>query len=109
MSTYYEERIRKTKSMIDRWCGRPARLLQLTKSHATLDILVFEDGMTSLAKNLLISCLEPISIRAPTYWDDCDIEIVLSSRADAKIALLDLKADVEIHASAFEVREHVKW
>ncbi len=108
MSQYYEEQIAKTLEMVRRWHGRNAKLLRLTESHATLDILVFEDGQTMMTCNLLISCLEPHTIVAPVNWENNSISIVPSSLEGANIAIIDQSANVEIYAGSFEVRENVK-
>jgi len=103
-----ETRIKKTASMLMRWHGKFARLRELTTSHVTLSILLFEDGQTCNEHNLLICCPGPVLIRSPIFWEDNHVMVRLSSLSDAKIAIIDEAANVEIHALSFGVYENVK-
>lgn len=101
-------RIKKTESMLKRWHGKYARLRELTTSHVTLTILLFDDGVTCNEHNLLISCAGPIYIQSPVLWQNNRLSIRLSTMEDARIAVVDEVANVEIHAISFSVFENVK-
>ena len=105
--TYLETLVSKTSKVVERWQGRQARMMELTKSHTTLSIVVLGP---EYGQNLVISCLSPEHICGPTSWGDSEIRIsVVQLAVGAEgIALVDEKNGVRITAESFEVKENVK-
>lgn len=105
--TYLESVISKTVKIVERWHGHPARMLELTRSHATMSVVVFGQ---KYGNNLVISCLSPEYICGPTSSCDSEIKIafVQLNAGSEGIALIDEKNGVRITAESFEVKENVK-
>jgi hypothetical protein len=105
--TFHETLISKTAKMVARWHGRQARMLELTKSHVMLRIVVASDD---LKKNLVISCLGPEHIDGPTIWNDSEmvIEVARLKSGEAGIAVVDRKNGLRVVAESFEVKENVQ-
>ena len=108
MTTYRETLVRKTASMVVRWHGHRARMLELTTSHATLRIVVGDD---TYGKNLLISCIDPLYICGPVRWEDSAItlEAPQLDSGEEGIAIIDMANGVRVLAGSVEVAENVKW
>jgi hypothetical protein len=106
--TYLEALVSKTSKVVERWHGRQASMLELTKSHATMSVVVLGQ---EYGQNLVIACLSPEYICGPTNWSDSEIRIsVVQLTAGAEgIALIDEKNGVRITAESFEVKENVKF
>ncbi len=105
--TYLETLVAKTLKIVERWQGREARMLELTKSHATISVVVLGQ---EYGQNLVISCLAPEYICGPTNWSDSRIRmsvVQLTTGAEG-IALIDEKNCVRITAESFEVKENVR-
>ena len=105
---FLEEQIKKTASMVARWQGHRARMLELTTSHASPTILV---GDETYGRNLLIACLGPLHICGPVQWESSTIslEVVSLDSGEAGIVVVDEPNGVRIVAESFEVKENVKW
>ena len=104
--TYLETQISKTLKIVERWHGRQASMLELTRSHATMSVVVLGQ---EYGQNLVISCLSPEYICGPTSWSDSEIKMVVVPLAAGTegIALIDEKNGVRIMAESFEVKENV--
>lgn len=90
-----EDRIRNQlrhfPTLLKRWAGGTARVLELTTSHATLTIRIEhpkKDG------NLQIAISPPLHFRGPFLWPDCEIDISLND--DRHFIIRDTASDVEI-------------
>ena len=108
MSTYLETLVRKTASMVDRWQGRRARMLELTRSHPTLRIVIGDD---TYGKNLLIACLDPLYVCGPVRWESSAIalEPLQLDSGEQGIAVVDKDHGVRVVGASCEVKETVKW
>ncbi len=82
-------------------------MLELTRSHATLSIILFGDERDS---NLVIYCIGPEHISGPITWDDSEIVIEAAQLQSGRegIALIDKKHGVRLTADSFEVKENVR-
>ncbi len=99
--------MREQTALIGRWQGRPARMLELTKSHAMLIIVV---TCNEADKNLVIACLGPEHINGPTSWSESELTIectILQSGREG-IAVVDKKNGVRVVGESFEVKEDVR-
>ena len=105
--TYLEGLVSKTSKMVERWHGRRADMLELTKSHATLSVVILGE---QYGKNLVIACLSPQYICGPTSWSDSEIRIkvVRLAAGTEGVALIDEKNGVRITAESLEIKENVK-
>ena len=90
-----EERIRDLMrhypTLLKRWAGGTARILELTTSHATLTIRIEhprKDG------NLQIAISPPLHFHGPFLWPDCEIDISLTD--DLNFVVRDKTSDNEI-------------
>lgn len=102
----HQTRIQKTAKMVKRWHGYPARMWELTRSHAALTIVVFNQDPK---QNLVIPCIGPRYISGPVTWENSEIEIhVITYEGDECIEIIDRQNKVQIIADTFEVKEHVK-
>ncbi len=105
--TYLDTLISKTLKIVERWHGYRASMLELTRSHTTMSVVVLGE---EYGQNLIISCLSPEYICGPTSWSDSEIRIVsvqLDSGAEG-IELVDEKNGVRIIAESFEIKENVR-
>lgn len=75
---------------------------ELTVSLKSLIIRIERKGIHG---NLHVSCLGPIHIHGPVYWDDCEIEIV---PLDHGFMVCDVRAGLEIHTENVSVDENCK-
>ena len=105
MSNFKHERIKGSLTLLDRWHGHPARLREITSSHATLTFLVFIDGATMLTHNLVIYCQGPVELRCPMELRENQFTLEI---ANDLFALVDPKNDVLITCENVEVKENVK-
>ena len=108
MTTHFSTLIDKTFTMLGRWRGQRAIMLELTRSHASLRIILGGDDY--LTTNLVIACIGPIYICGPTQWKDAAIEIqtiTLDSGREG-VVIQDEANGVRIVAESVEVRENVK-
>jgi len=93
--------------MLGRWQHARALLRELTVSHKALSIVLTDDNKTG---NLVIACLEPISIRSQITWEDSELAVDAVQLPDGSegFMVVDLNSNVEIRCAAIEVRENVK-
>lgn len=105
--TFLDTLIAKTEKIVARWQGRQARMLELTKSHAMLRIVVTCDEPE---QNLVIACLGPEHIIGPTSWTDNElaIESTKLKSGEEGIAVVDKKNGLRVVAESFEVKENVR-
>lgn len=85
-----------------------AEMWELTTSLKTIDVLIRREDKPG---NLLISCIDPVMIRGPLRWMNCDLRVTrttLPGRGDARFLVADDSADLEIICGALEVEENVK-
>ena len=106
--TFLENLIARTASQLQRWHGHPARMLELTRSHATLRILVGDDPYGT---NLVIACLDPQSISGPTRWENSAIvlEVANPESDPPAILIVDEQNGLRVIAETVEVKENVRW
>ena len=90
-----EERIRDIMrhypTLLKRWAGGTARVLELTTSHATLTIHIehpHKDG------NLQIAVSPPLHFHGPFIWPECEIDISLTE--DLNFVVRDKTSNYEI-------------
>lgn len=107
LMTYLKTLISKNSTILERWTGGQARMLELTRSHATLTVVV--DG-EEYGRNLVLACLEPKYVCGPVSWSDSAIELKVTRLDDGSdgIAVIDDKNGVRITAESIEIKENVK-
>jgi hypothetical protein len=69
---YFEKIIKSSRPFLSRWNGGMAEMWELTTSLKTLDVLIRREDKPG---NLLISCGEPVMIRGPVRWMNCDLRV----------------------------------
>jgi hypothetical protein len=95
--------LRHFPTMLHRWRGGQAIMLELTSSHKSLTIRVKQEGRPG---NVIVACVGPRHIHGPVYWENACIEI---RRIDETGYLVyDAGADVEITCDAVEIAENTK-
>jgi len=85
-----------------------AEMWELTISLKTLAVLIRSEGKPG---NLLIACIDPIMIRGPVRWMNCDLRVTtttLPGGQETGFLVADDLAGVEIICGALEVKENVK-
>lgn len=97
-----QDRLRHFPTLLARWRGGRAKMWELTVSLKTLTIRIERKGVHG---NLHVSCIGPIHIQGPVYWDDSDIEIVPLEHG---LIVRDARAGLEIHTENVEVAENCK-
>lgn len=105
---YYEKTLKSASTFLGRWAGAHAQLWDLTISIRTLRIVLQAPGREG---NLVLLCLDPISIRAPMSWDSCQLvanSVTASDGGGLVFQLVDVSANVEIYCSSLEIKENVK-
>jgi hypothetical protein len=104
---YVEKIIKSSRTFLSRWNGGMAEMWELTISHKTLDVLIRREDKPG---NLLIACIDPVMIKGPVRWKNCDLRVtpILPGSLDARFLVADDSASVEIICGALEVAENVK-
>src|SRR5262245_31476053 len=109
---YFEDIIKSSRTFLSRWNGAWADLWSLTPSLKTLRILIrrVEHG-NPLPGNLLISCIDPVTIKGPVRWNNCDLRVtttILPGGQETGFLVEDDLVGLEIICGALEVAENVK-
>ncbi len=89
--------------LLSRWKGISARLWELTSSHPTLRITLYDrerDG------SLEVICISPKHIKAPLRWDNSDIQVKKSQNEGFDV--IDMNAGVLISECGVEIKEFDK-
>ncbi len=92
--------LRHFPTLLDRWRGADAQLIELTDSHRTLRLFLQFPNQSGY---LLIACIEPLHIEAPITWSNAHISITVDD-ADGYF-VLDTLARVRIRTGGVEVKE----
>lgn len=85
-----------------------AEMWELTISHKTLRVLIRCEDKPG---NLFIACIEPVMIKGPVRWNNCDLRVTtttLPGGQETGFLVADDLAGVEIICGALEVKENVK-
>jgi hypothetical protein len=105
---YSEKVIKSSRTFLSRWNGGMAEMWELTISHKTFVVLIRREDKPG---NLLIACVEPVMIRGPVRWVNCDLRVTrttLPGGQETGFLVADDSAGVEIICGALEVKENVK-
>jgi hypothetical protein len=110
---YFEEIIKSSRAFLSRWNGSWADMWSLTPSLKTLRILIRREDRPGvlLPGNLLISCIDPVTIKGPVRWNKCDLRVTtttLPGSQETGFLVADDSAGLEIICGALEVEENVK-
>jgi hypothetical protein len=95
-----EDMLRHFPTLLRRWRGYPARLVELTRSHQTLEIEL-RDSVTGYFMS--IGCIAPLAIQSPVEWENAEIEVALHPNG---FVVRDRAAHIEIVAVSVEINEH---
>ena len=93
MTQYVEKTLRSAHTFLSRWNGASAEMWKLTSAHRALDIVIRRDYE---GRNLVISCLDPITIKGPVRWQECRLRVsttTLANTGETGFLVLDEKAD----------------
>lgn len=107
-NAYFESKLKSAHTFLSRWNGARAEMWEMRGPHKSLRVLVRRKGV---AGNLLLACLDPITIKGPVRWDHCDLRVTtttLSPTRETGFLVADQLAGVEIICGALEVKENVK-
>jgi hypothetical protein len=105
---YFEKQIKSSRTFLSRWNGGTAEMWELTTSLKTLDVLIRREDKPG---NLLISCGDPVMIRGPVRWNNCDLRVTtttLPGGQETGFLVADDSVGLEIICGALSVRENVK-
>jgi hypothetical protein len=105
---YSEKIIKSSRTFLSRWNGGTAEMWELTISHKTLAVLIRREDKSG---NLFIACIEPVMIRGPVRWNNCDLRVTtttLPGGQETGFLVADDSADIEIICGALEVEEKEK-
>jgi hypothetical protein len=112
---YFEEVIKSSRTFLSRWNGAWADIdmWSLTPSLKTLRILIrrVDPPGNLLPGNLLISCIDPITIKGPVRWNNCDLRVTtttLPGSHETGFLVADDSAGLEIICGALKVEENVE-
>lgn len=106
---YYEKTVKSADTFLSRWDAAEAEMWELTSSHKSLSILIRRGAERG---NLLISCIDPVTINGPVRWRNCHIRITtktLSDNSGKWFLVADHIAGVEVICGKIEVKENVKF
>jgi hypothetical protein len=95
-----QDMLRHFPTMLARWAGAEARVAELTRSHPTLRI---ELRLPDRNGYLLLACVEPSFIQAPTVWQGARLTVELLP--SEKFALRDSIAGLHVVAGKIEIKE----
>jgi|SRR5581483_3685046 len=106
--TFIESQIARSETMLARWRGKPATMHRLAKLAAKSLHVVASDG--EAGKNLLIACIDPVSISGPVDWNSSHMVLrpCILDDGEEGAELLDEANGVRIVCHTFEVKENVK-
>src|SRR5262245_28920182 len=95
-----QDMLRHFPTILARWSGAEARLVELTTSHRTLRV---EARLPGRPGHLRISCIEPVFIHAPIAWAVEHLSVELTSAE--QFQLVDTAMAVRIVAGKVEIAE----
>jgi hypothetical protein len=107
--SYFEKVLRSARTFLTRWNGADGELLELTRSHKSLRILLRRQSGEG---NLLIACVDPRSIEGPVRWTNSGIEIRIHQfplENDRGFCLVDIGSGLEVVCGSVELKENVKF
>ncbi|UCG17239.1 MAG: hypothetical protein JSV19_04250 [Phycisphaerales bacterium] len=108
MSQYLEKTLKSARTFLSRWNGTNAEMWELTTSHKALDVVIrrnYDSG------NLVISCLDPVTIKGPVRWKECQLRVsttTLDETGENGFSVADERAGFEVVCRGLEVAENVK-
>lgn len=92
--------LRHFHSILRRWNGADAQLTELTTSHRTLRLFLRLPNQNGY---LLIACIDPLHINAPTAWSNAQMEVSIHEQDGFLVC--DEATGVRIHTGSVEVKE----
>jgi hypothetical protein len=106
--TFIEKRIARSEKMLARWRGESASIHGPRGIEIRCVDVVVSGGVPG--KNLLVACIDPISVSGPREWSNSHIILrpVTLDEGDEGVELLDEANGVRIVSGTFEVKENVK-
>ena len=103
---HYEKTLKRATTFLKRWNGGTAFLYELTVSHRTLRIRIYNSERPNWF--LELAC-DPEWIQSPGHWENCQIDVAakvkLKSGKEGYI-LSDKTVGMEIHTEYLESSEH---
>ena len=105
---YFDKVLKSARTFLARWNGGDAELRELTISVRRLRVVIRRHDRSG---NLLISCLDPASIKAPIQWSNCNLSVTtvsLPNSDELGFRVLDDNEGVEIVCGGLEISENVK-
>ena len=92
-------------SLLNRWRGATARLLELTATHSTLRIVLYVQDRPGC---LEISCISPERISAPFEWRNANVVVEKATEDGGLFDVLDREASVAVNNCGVEIKELTK-
>ena len=105
---YSTKLLKSAATFLSRWQGAHAQLWDLRSSIRTLRIVIQHPGRSG---NLSIYCIDPIDVRSPIEWDNCQIAITQVQLPDGSgpgFRIADEIASCEILCGTIELKENAK-
>ena len=94
-------------TLLKRWKGVTARLLELTVAHPTLRIVLYDQDRPGC---LEVICIAPEKISAPCEWQNANLIVEKVAGAGGLFNVVDREAGVEIGNCGVEIKEFPqKW
>ena len=106
--SYFRKTIKSAATFFSRWVGANAEMWELTAHHKSLRLLV---QSTDRSGNLLVCCIDPISVRGPVRWPGCQLTAAtarLPGSEEIGFCVRDQAAGMEIYCGGLEIKENVK-
>lgn len=106
MDDYFERKLKAASTFLMRWQAGFAEMLELTASHKTLRLLVRGESRPG---NLLIACIDPVSISGPVRWENCNLVIgVVEASKSQFFCVEDPGGGLKVICGDVEVKENVR-
>ena len=105
---HFAKLLKSCATFLARWKGADAVMWELTSSHRTLRLVLTEAGR---AGNLVLSCIDPLSIRGPVRWTSSDLSVTrirLPAVDEDGYLIADANAELEVMCGSIEVAENVR-
>src|SRR5688572_6372536 len=97
------DRLRHFPTLLSRWRGAHARMVELTESIRTLSIKLRREEQPG---HLLVACVYPLFVHGPIEWSDADITVALHGTDG--FVVTDSRADVRVITGSVEIKEFVR-
>jgi hypothetical protein len=105
---YREKHLKSLSTFLKRWNGGNAKFWEYRAAHSSITIRITSKNKPG---NLHISCLGPEYIQGPTFWENCNLEVIANIRlkdGETGYMVIDKGAGFEVRTEQLEVAENCK-